>query len=293
MSSTNNQYIKFMSDIIDSGLWGRLSSSAKTLYLVLLKFSDQNFKPVWPSTDTLLKLTGFKTKKSIVLGKKELIKEGLLQYKAGSGRTNSTYYFSFSYEGSKITPEWGTAIPRSGVSLSFSGSPVDPSHRDTATSPNNLNITINNTQTNKQLKDNGYDSMEKLMEIYDFNLVETALQVAKNKGLENNIPYIAGVCKNLANKSSKFELKNNHSMDTAQHIIDSWKSFLDWSSSHLTKSSMATLEQISVEVDGQTIFIRQELNEFLKQIIAKYFNEEIKPKILVVFAESLANLHKG
>lgn len=95
MGETSNQYIKFMSDIIDSGLWGKLSPAAKTLYPVLLKFSDQNFKHVWPSTETLLKLTGFKTKKSILLGKKELIKEGLLYYKPGCGRTNSTYFFSF------------------------------------------------------------------------------------------------------------------------------------------------------------------------------------------------------
>ena len=36
------QYIKFMSDIIDSGTWAALSSGAKTLYPVLLKFSDQS-----------------------------------------------------------------------------------------------------------------------------------------------------------------------------------------------------------------------------------------------------------
>lgn len=63
-------YIKFFADIIESGVWAGLSSAAKTLYLVLLKFSDQHFKPVWPSTEILLKLTGFKTKKSIIQGKK-------------------------------------------------------------------------------------------------------------------------------------------------------------------------------------------------------------------------------
>lgn len=55
-------YIKFFADIIESGVWANLSSAAKTLYLVLLKFSDQHFKPVWPSTEILLRLTGFKTK---------------------------------------------------------------------------------------------------------------------------------------------------------------------------------------------------------------------------------------
>lgn len=98
-------YIKFFADIIESGVWANLSSAAKTLYLVLLKFSDQHFKPVWPSTEILLKLTGFKTKKSIIQGKRDLIQAGLLQVTPGTGHTSSRYYFCFNYPGSKIPPQ--------------------------------------------------------------------------------------------------------------------------------------------------------------------------------------------
>ncbi len=286
MGETNNQYIKFMSDIIDSGLWGKLSPAAKTLYPVLLKFSDQNFKQVWPSTETLLKLTGFRTKKSILLGKKELIKEGLLQYKAGGGRTNSTYYFSFNYEGSKITPLWDTKLPPSGRYTSPSEAYIETAQQDTSVSPNHLNITINNTQSNKLEK--GLDpTYDKLMETYGFNLVDSAIQIAKAKGLEGNVSYVAGVCKNLSRDLSSKSSSPifNQVIDSAQHVIDSWKNFLDWSNSHLTRSSVDILRRIPIAVDGQSIFIEEKLTEFLKQIILKYFNEEIRPAIVIVFSE--------
>jgi hypothetical protein len=282
MSETNNQYIKFMSDIIDSGLWGKLSPTARTLYPVLLKFSDQNFKQVWPSVDTLLKLTGFKTKKSISIAKKELIKEGLLYYKPGSGRTNSTYYFSFNYEGSKITPQWDKKIPLSGISQSHSEAGMATSQESNGLYPNHLNITINNTQTNKSnVQKDTFMTLENLMDIYGIQTVETALQLAKAKGLEDSMAYISGICKNICNKKPNF----NQSMDVAQHIIDSWRNFLDWSKSHLTRSSVEVLEKIAIDVDGQSIFIKQSLSEFLKQIILKYFNEEVHPQILIIFSE--------
>ncbi len=276
--SSGKQYIKFMSDIIDSGLWGKLSPAAKTLYPVLLKFSDQNFKHVWPSTDTLLKLTGFKTKKSIMLGKKELIKEGLLHYKPGSGRTNSTYYFSFNYEGSKITPQWNNLAPLTEVKHSPSEGASLPHQSITSLPPNNLNITINNNNNSKP--EVNQVSYEILLDTYGVDVVESAFQIAKEKGLESNLSYFSGICKNISNK----KIDTKHERDNAQHVIDSWKNFIDWSRSHLTKSSAEVLESISVDVDGQSIFIKQVLSEFLKQIILKYFKEQVFPPLFVTFA---------
>ncbi|MBP7280184.1 MAG: helix-turn-helix domain-containing protein [Leptospiraceae bacterium] len=287
MSETNRQYIKFMSDIIDSGLWGKLSPAAKTLYPVLLKFSDQNFKQVWPSTETLLKLTGFKTKKSIALGKKELIKEGLLQYKPGSGRTNSTYYFSFNYERSKITPQWDKAVSLKEGCGYPSGADFRKTEDVAAVSPNNLNITINNTQSNKQ--DTETFTIARLIDLYGVECVDSALQIAQLKGLEGNMSYIQGICKNVTREKSGNKPIFGQDIDNAQHVIDSWKDFLEWSRSHLTRSSVETLETISVEVDGRSIFIKQKLGEFLKQIILRYFQEQISPSIVVVFSEISVN----
>lgn len=270
-----------MSDIIDSGLWGRLSPAAKTLYPVLLKFSDQNFKQVWPGTDLLLKLTGFKTKKSIVLGKKELIKEGLLYYRPGSGRTNSVYYFTFNYPGSKIIPQRDKTIPLTGIQTS-------PREDDALTPqtvpsgiPNHLNITITNTQSLKTDKEESY---EKLIDMYGIKVVDEAYQMAKLKGFETNLSYVAGICKNISRKGKENVFKNNQEMDTAQHVIDSWRSFIDWSKMHLTRSSVDILKQISISVDGRSIYIQEDLSDFLKQIIIKYFHEELDPPILVVFS---------
>ncbi|HRG47358.1 MAG TPA: helix-turn-helix domain-containing protein [Leptospiraceae bacterium] len=285
MGETSNQYIKFMSDIIDSGLWGKLSPAAKTLYPVLLKFSDQNFKHVWPSTETLLKLTGFKTKKSILLGKKELIKEGLLYYKPGCGRTNSTYYFSFNYAGSRITPQWDKNIPLSGIQTSPSAEYNSTPQRGQAISPNNLNITIHNNHSLKQEAD-PEKSFDNLMNLYGFDLVDSAIQIAKTKGLESNMSYVAGICKKLSSSPVKESPIFNQDIDSAQHIIDSWKSFLDWSKVHLTRSSVEILESIPIAVDGHSIFIEKKLTDFLKQIILKFFNEEIRPSIIIVFSET-------
>ena len=102
---TNNMYLAIMSDILDSGVWAKMGPAAKALYPVLCKFSNHTFKPVWPGTDELLRLTGFKTKKSLQEAKKELIKLGLLHVIAGTGRTSSHYYFRFDYPGSRVDIE--------------------------------------------------------------------------------------------------------------------------------------------------------------------------------------------
>ena len=98
----NNSYSKFMNDIIDLGVWKNLSPAARTLYIVLLKFSNGELKPVWPSTALLMELTGYKQKKSIIEARKNLKENGLIIAEEGSGHTNTRYYFVESY---KNTPQ--------------------------------------------------------------------------------------------------------------------------------------------------------------------------------------------
>jgi hypothetical protein len=150
LETNKQQFIKFMTDIIDSGVWASLSPAAKTLYPVLLKFSDQYFKDVWPSTSLLLKLTGFRSKKTLISAKRELASAGLLYFKSGTGRTNSKYIFSFNYEGSKITPQRSNSstpsseqsdTPEVGDRLIQRGKPVNP---------NQINITITNNNNQKE-----------------------------------------------------------------------------------------------------------------------------------------------
>ena len=48
MSAENMPYFKFISEIIRSGLWAKLSPAARTLYPVLLSFSDAKFQASIP-----------------------------------------------------------------------------------------------------------------------------------------------------------------------------------------------------------------------------------------------------
>ena len=96
MSAGELQYFKFITDVIRSGTWARLSSAARALYPVLLSFTDRHFSPVYPGSNRLLELTGFKQKSSLRKAREELQEAGLILVKKGSGRTNSTYHFIFS-----------------------------------------------------------------------------------------------------------------------------------------------------------------------------------------------------
>ena len=88
-------FFKVVTPLIDSGVWGRMSAAARTLYPVLLRFSDGSFKPVYPGSRLLLKLTGFKQKSSIRKARNELIELGLVSVTTGSGRKNTCYHFRF------------------------------------------------------------------------------------------------------------------------------------------------------------------------------------------------------
>jgi hypothetical protein len=65
--------------------------------------------------------------------------------------------------------------------------------------------------------------------------------------------------------------------------LGAWKHFIEWSKSHLTRSSVEILLSIEIEIDGRSITIRHDLSEFLRQIVIKFFHEEIKPPILIAF----------
>ncbi len=97
MSGKDLTYFKFVCDLIDAGIWAKMSSSAKTLYPVLLRFSDRNFSPVYPGSKTLLELTGFKQKSSLRKARKELVDLGLISITTGTGRKNTIYHFRFDW----------------------------------------------------------------------------------------------------------------------------------------------------------------------------------------------------
>ena len=127
MSAENLLYFKFNLDIIRSGLWAQLSATARTLYPVLLSFSDGNFKPVYPGTKVLLKLTGFKHKTSLQNARRELVEKGLITLSQGNGRKKHLlsillYWFLAPPGGRfKSPPGGGESLPRRARKISLSG----------------------------------------------------------------------------------------------------------------------------------------------------------------------------
>ena len=147
MTADNLPYFKFVSKIIDCGLWARMSPAARALYPALLRFSDRNFKPVFPGTRLLLKLTGFKQKASLRRARQELEALGLISITTGSGRTNTCYHFRFdTLQGDTASPPTGAgegpagerSLPSRGVAGDRSGGSPDDSGY------NQIHININN-----------------------------------------------------------------------------------------------------------------------------------------------------
>lgn len=295
MSDQRHPYIRLMTDIIDSGVWAGLSHAAKTLYPVLLKFSDYNFKPVWPNTETLMRLTGFKTKKSIVSAKKELTQAGLLYQVPGSGRTSTRYHFSFHYEGSKITPLGDTnIIPRDFETGSSEG--AKPSLKGGADgTPNHINITISNTNNapavpalSEMAKEKGEKiGFENLVTLFGPDIALEAYKKAVSLHMESDSSYLQSLCRELVSLQRQEVIKTGQKSsneDVLSHPA-SWAGFLSWASKELTQSSWNQLERMQVQMDGNVIVIGSPLQGHLRQIVQMYFTERVKPSVLVVFSE--------
>ncbi len=298
MSDQRHPYIRLMTDIIDSGVWAGLSHAAKTLYPVLLKFSDYNFKPVWPNTETLMRLTGFKTKKSIVTAKKELTRAGLLYQVPGSGRTSTRYHFSFHYEGSKITPLGDTQIHPKGVESGSSEGSNFATKGGSDGTPNHINITISNTNhvpnaIGKEMPEmvgsskEGKKDFESLVELFGPEIALEAYRKAVSLHMESNVTYVQTLCRELVSLQRKDVIKTEQ-FSGGEFILPhaaSWTGFLSWASKELTESSYRQLEKVQVETDGNVIIVISPVLGHLRQIIQMYFTERVKPVVLVVFTE--------
>lgn len=209
----NNSYFKFMSDVIESETWAKLSAAAKALYPVLLKFSNGQFKPVWPGTETLLRLTGFKSKKSLQSARRELATSGLIDFIPGTGRTSTRYYFKFTYPGSRV--ERSTSPPPRGVSVSTPGGNSESRAGGAEVPANYINIQIHQSENKKQTKllkslnkkienflknDREEDPknrfIESLLEKYGELEVGEAINIAIRRGKSGDIKYLEGILRN-------------------------------------------------------------------------------------------------
>ncbi len=247
----NNMYLAIMSDILDSGTWAQLGPAAKALYPVLCKFSSHTFKPVWPGTDELLRLTGFKTKKSLQEAKRELVQMGLIHVVAGTGRTPSHYYFRFDYRGSRVDIEAhrAQAALRRGIQESPPVAYADTPQRGVEVSPNHINIHINKlTQTTNNNNNPDLSSLlneffgsgqkrgdykerlvQEMLEKYGSLEVGEAVRIAISRGKDGDIRFLEGILKNRDAKKPGTEAGNegDFSFNALPQSLKIWQDHLE------------------------------------------------------------------
>lgn len=215
----NHSFFKFMADLIESGTWANLSPAARALYPVLCKFSDESFKTAWPGTDELLRLTGFKSKKSLQEARRDLQKAGLLDVIPGTGRTTTRYHFRFDYKNSKVNLEHyrETVHSRRGRSGHPPGDSANSTLGGTHPPPNQIHINIDqSSKSEKQesllseisenlkqflARSNGsYDVksefINELLSRYGQLEVGEAIKIAIRKGKDGDIRYLEGILRN-------------------------------------------------------------------------------------------------
>ncbi len=233
-----------------------------------------------------MRLTGFKSKKSIIEGKRDLVKSGLIRFISGTGHLSSKYYFSFEYKNSKITPQRCAEIHPGGGHASLHGEESGTSPGGHSGNPNNINITITNNQKVPILKKENEKKnfhVNDLIQEYGSEIFSISVEKAKKKNLENNYPYMKAICLDTQNQLLK---KNHSSFSSSPPVNPSWEGFLDWARNYLPNSTVNFFKNLDIKIEGRTIFISEEVPVFQKQIIYKFFTEEIVPPILVVFSDS-------
>lgn len=215
----NYAFFKFMHDIIDAGIWSRLSNASRALYPVLCSFTNEQFSFVWPATNELLRLTGFKTKKPLQQARKELVDAGLIDYIPGTGHTSSRDYFRFDYPGSRIHLDTyrDKMRARRGVQAEPPGA-ARTGHRGDSydapnNNPNNIHINIHNHSDQMEAAIKKLDSVHDkllafvdrsnienpnaianyLLEKYDQLALGKAIRVAINKGKDGDIQYLESI----------------------------------------------------------------------------------------------------
>lgn len=70
-----------------------------------------------------------------------------------------------------------------------------------------------------------------------------------------------------------------------ERFKDPWQTFLTWAKSNLSRQSNELLQTVKVEINGDMIVIPQKLDNFLQRIITKFFTEEMKPAVEVIFEQ--------
>ncbi len=267
MAESEMTYFKFVTDLIDSGIWAELSPAARTLYPVLLRFTDRNFKPVYPGSQTLLKLTGFKQKSSLRKARKELSEAGLIRIEEGTGRKNSRYFFRFDWRDPK-TPPWGAVSgPPEGAEVTPRGV-HESQHREASSDPpyNQIHISINNHVQEADLKK--LLNTEPYVRRFGKRNVDLALSELELAGLEKTEENLKKIL--IPSVSQKKRL--------------SWPDIEKYLCEKISPGSLDILRQAFLKEEDGIFIFSDEIPKYLKNILQQLNTD--------VFFEPAAKTHR-
>ncbi|EKR25391.1 winged helix-turn-helix DNA-binding protein [Leptospira interrogans serovar Bataviae str. L1111] len=85
--------------------------------------------------------------------------------------------------------------------------------------------------------------------------------------------------------------ENKKEVKTESKVIDpfknepTWEGFLVWAKERLSKTSYENLKELRIKFENERLYIIGEINDSLKMIVSKYFNEEAKFKTEIKFVK--------
>lgn len=256
MSAQDLPYFKFVQPLIDAGLWAKMSAAARTLYPVLLRFSDRHFSPVYPGSNRLLQLTGFKQKSSLRRAREELISLGLISTTPGTGRSNTVYHFRF---------DW--ALPREATGQP-PGEPNTPSRVATGEAPeaapgaspyNQIHISIHNKPEilpTGSLREPPADVWRSLNEQFGSDTVQRVRNELELAGL-SSAP--SDVQKILSGSSASAGVSSG----------DSWQRLREFLSERISPMSLEQLDRALLREGEGVLVFRSTLPEHLKHLLGR------------------------
>jgi hypothetical protein len=257
MSAQDLPYFKFVQALIDAGIWAKMSSAARTLYPVLLRFTDRNFSPVYPGSNRLLQLTGFKQKSSLRKAREELISLGLISTTPGTGRSNTVYHFRFDWAYPRESPVHPPGEPESRPG----GVPAATTETAPHVSPyNQIHISINNKpeffSTRESLKTTPSDVWQPLYERYGRDTVQRVRNELDLAGLASGPEDVQKI------------LSGSHA-SCGMSSGESWQNLREFLKERISPMSLEQLDRALLrEKDGVLVF-KSTLPEHLKHLLGR------------------------
>ncbi|MCH1893441.1 DNA-binding protein [Leptospira interrogans] len=84
---------------------------------------------------------------------------------------------------------------------------------------------------------------------------------------------------------NKIEIKIESKVIDPSKNEPTWEGFLVWAGKRLSKTSYENLKELKIKFENERLYIIGEINDSLKMIVSKYFNEEVKLKTEIKFVK--------